>query len=289
MQSNFKDFFKEGFNIDCESMKEKEIVDVEEHGIEVLSFNIKNKENEFRKVNKVVRKPDSYTYTFLVGNDKIEVTKDHMFYIKIDKEPTYMEVSHIIKMFNKNKIHILNIDNEFVSISKIEKSDKKYPIYDMEVDGNNNFYTSGYLSHNTMFGNPEVVCGGNALKFYASVRLDIRRSITTKNSVMEDGVKMGNQVTVKVVKNKVSPPFRQCEFDILYGEGIDSYGELVKMALDLGMIQKSGTWFSYNDTKLGQGVLGAIQFLKEDSKMCEEIKERVIESYTPLEFEPEKE
>lgn len=140
-----------------------------------------------------------------------------------------------------------------------------------------------------MFGNPEVTTGGNALKFYASVRLDIRRSITTKNSVMDGDQKIGNQVTVKVVKNKVSPPFRQCEFDVLYGEGIDSYGELLKMGAETGVILKSGSYFSYNGANLGQGKDATITALKADNDLHNEIKARVIESYTPVEYIPEPE
>lgn len=140
-----------------------------------------------------------------------------------------------------------------------------------------------------MFGSPETTTGGNALKFYASVRLDIRRSVTTKNSVMDGDVKIGNQVTVKVVKNKVSPPFRQCEFDILYGEGIDTYGELLNMAVETGIINKSGTYFSYESDKLGQGKTAVIELLKKNDELYKEIQKKVRESYTPVEFQPEKE
>lgn len=140
-----------------------------------------------------------------------------------------------------------------------------------------------------MFGSPETTTGGNALKFYASVRLDIRRSVTTKNSVMDGDMKIGNQVTVKVVKNKVSPPFRQAEFDILYGEGIDTYGELLNMAVDTDIISKSGTFFSYDHNKLGQGKTQVVELLKKDSDLYKEIEKKVRESYTPTEFKPEPE
>jgi recombination protein RecA len=122
-----------------------------------------------------------------------------------------------------------------------------------------------------MFGNPETTTGGNALKFYASVRLDIRRigSIKDKDNVI------GNQTRVKVVKNKVAPPFRQVEFDIMYGEGISRTGELVDLGVKAEIIEKSGSWFSYNGQRIGQGKENAKQFLKENAAIADEIEAKV--------------
>jgi len=124
-----------------------------------------------------------------------------------------------------------------------------------------------------MFGNPETTTGGNALKFYSSVRLDIRRIAAIKDG---DSV-VGNRTRVKVVKNKVAPPFRDCEFDILYGQGISKIGDLLDLAVTHGLISKSGTWFSYNDTRIGQGRTNSRTFLTENPEIYIEIESKLRE------------
>ncbi len=125
-----------------------------------------------------------------------------------------------------------------------------------------------------MFGNPETTTGGNALKFYASVRLDIRRI-----SQIKDGdVASGNRTRVKVVKNKVAPPFRQVEFDIIFGEGISKVGEIIDMGVELGILQKSGSWFSYGESKVGQGRDAVKQFLHDNPEMMEEMETKIREA-----------
>jgi recombination protein RecA len=125
-----------------------------------------------------------------------------------------------------------------------------------------------------MFGNPETTTGGNALKFYASVRMDIRKIATLKqgNDVI------GSRTKVKVVKNKVAPPFKEVEFDILYGEGISKVGDLIDMAVDKGIIDKSGAWFSYGKDRIGQGRENTRIFLKDRPEMCTEIREKLLAS-----------
>jgi recombination protein RecA len=122
-----------------------------------------------------------------------------------------------------------------------------------------------------MFGNPETTTGGNALKFYSSVRLDIRRMAQIKDG--EEAV--GNRVKVKVVKNKVAPPFRQAEFDIIFGQGISKMGEIIDMGVELGVIQKSGSWFSYDTTKLGQGREAVKQLINDNPELAAELEAKI--------------
>ena len=129
-----------------------------------------------------------------------------------------------------------------------------------------------------MFGNPETTTGGNALKFYASVRLDIRRM-----SQIKDGEEaIGNRVKVKVVKNKVAPPFRTAEFDIVFGEGISKIGEIIDMGVEMGIVQKSGSWFSYNGDKLGQGREAVKGLLHDNPQLADEIENKIREKIKEL-------
>ena len=123
-----------------------------------------------------------------------------------------------------------------------------------------------------MFGNPETTTGGNALKFYASVRLDIRRSTQIKDG---DGSVRGNKTRVKVVKNKVAPPFKLAEFDIMYGEGVSKVGEILDLAVEFDIIQKSGSWFSYDATKLGQGRDAVKQMIKDNPDLMDELEAKI--------------
>lgn len=123
-----------------------------------------------------------------------------------------------------------------------------------------------------VYGSPEVTTGGMALQFYASIRLQVSRSISNENSVMQGDVKIGNKVTVKVIKNKCSAPFRTASFNIIYGEGIDQSGEVVDLAVSKGVIQKSGSWYSYNSNKLGQGKDAVTEILRDNPEIMEEIK-----------------
>jgi len=129
-----------------------------------------------------------------------------------------------------------------------------------------------------MFGNPETTTGGNALKFYASVRIDIRRSTQLKDT---EGGALGNKTRVKIVKNKVAPPFKTAEFDIMYGEGISKTGEILDIGVDLDIIEKSGSWFSYGGSKLGQGRDSVKSILKDNPELMEELEQKILEQLKP--------
>lgn len=126
-----------------------------------------------------------------------------------------------------------------------------------------------------MFGNPETTTGGRALKFYASVRMDVRRT----ESIKTGGEVVGNHVRVKVVKNKIAPPFKEAEFDIMFGEGISKEGDILDLAANIGIVNKSGAWYAYNDGKIGQGRENAKKYLKENPEIAEEIEQKVRVHY----------
>jgi recombination protein RecA len=139
--------------------------------------------------------------------------------------------------------------------------------FDIEVEGTHNYFVDGVMVHNS----PETTPGGRALKFYSSVRLDIRRIESIK-----DGVEVvGNRTRVKVVKNKVAPPFKQSEFDIMYGKGISREGSVLDIGVDLGFVKKSGAWYTYEGEQLGQGRENAKQFLTDNPEVMVEISERI--------------
>ena len=135
-----------------------------------------------------------------------------------------------------------------------------------------------------MFGNPETTTGGRALKFYSSVRLDVRRI----ESLKQGGEVIGNRTRVKVVKNKIAPPFKEAEFDIMFGEGISTVGDILDLAADNSIVNKSGAWYAYEGNKIGQGRENAKQYLRDNPEICAQIERKVRELFN-LEEAPEKE
>jgi recombination protein RecA len=143
--------------------------------------------------------------------------------------------------------------------------------FDIEVEGSHNYFAEGVMVHNS----PETTPGGRALKFYSSVRLDIRRIETLKEGTGEG---IGNRVRVKVAKNKMAPPFRKAEFDIMFGEGISREGSLLDIAVDEGVVRKSGAWFTFDDDQLGQGRENAKRFLKENPEIAMQLQDKVYQA-----------
>ena len=127
-----------------------------------------------------------------------------------------------------------------------------------------------------MFGNPETTAGGRALKYYASVRLDIRKI----ENIKQDGEVVGNRARVKVVKNKVAPPFREAEFDIVYGKGISKEGNIVDIAVNLDIVEKSGSWFSYNGDRIGQGRENVKKYLSDNPEIAKEVEEKIRANFS---------
>ena len=139
--------------------------------------------------------------------------------------------------------------------------------FDIEVEGSHNYLADGVVVHNS----PETTSGGRALKFYASIRLDVRRI-----EALKDGAEVvGNRTRAKVVKNKLAPPFRSAEFDVIYGQGISKEGSLLDVGVDVGLIKKSGAWFTYDGDQLGQGRENARNFLRDNPELAREIEEKI--------------
>ena len=141
--------------------------------------------------------------------------------------------------------------------------------FDIEVEGNHNYFADGVMVHNS----PETTSGGKALKFYASIRLDVRRIETLKDGT--DSV--GNRTKIKVVKNKVAPPFKQAEFDIMYGKGISREGGLIDVGVEAGLVRKAGAWYTYEGDQLGQGKENARSFLKDNPDLANELEKKILE------------
>lgn len=276
---DFGQFFKAAFGIDIKNMEIGIEIDVKNFQIEVLSYNRNTDKTEFNLVNTIIRKPDSLLYEVHIGETIIRCSKDHKFYCKLgeDKLPVYQEL-HLLYTLVKQGASIYLLDNEqkFIKINQIVKTNVVAPIYDMEVKGNNNLFTNGFLSHNTIFGDNMTTQGGLALEFYSHIRLKCTRSTAVANSIMEDDIKMGNKHKVEVFKNKVAAPFRKAEYDIIYGEGIDIYDELVTLGLEYEVFTKSGGWTTCDGEKYANAKF--LEKLKTDKAFFTDLRTRTLAS-----------
>jgi len=262
--------FKEEFGVDWETMKEFESVNVEKFGKKIRSFNPKTKKEEFNLIKNIVRKPNSKAYLVKCNGKEFECSADHKVAIKFDKELpdfTYMTVSQLKKTGN---YYMYN--DGFWEKATVKALNKEIPILDIEVENTHNYFANGILSHNTVYGSPECQPGGNALKFMAHIRCEVRKGEKDEGEKDEDVI--GIKARIKNVKNKTSVPFRKGEIFISFKDGVDVYGEYVDFAVSMEIIQKSGAWFTVNGNRL-QGKANVVKFLKEDSEVFEIIKEKV--------------
>jgi hypothetical protein len=273
-KTTIEKMFLEAFNIKAEEMKIGEIINVSNYGIEILSYNENKKINEYRLIKNIIRKRTSIGYSIVVSGSEMIFSKNHLLFVLFDgmKSPSYIEVGNLKKF--KGGFKLLNEQNIWVDLDSPIQKKENVSIFDFEVEGNHNYFSNGVLSHNTIFGNPETTTGGNALKFYASIRLDIRRISTEKDG----DISTGNRVKVKVVKNKTYPPFKTCEFSIVFGEGISLEGEIVDIGSEMGIIKKAGSWYSFEETKLGQGRDSVIAILKDNVELREVLREKILQN-----------
>jgi hypothetical protein len=278
-ESNFKDFFKLAFGLDCEKMKPDAPIFVGEEKVYVKSYNHKKKTNEDRLVQFAVRKKDDYIYKVFVGEQTIEVTRDHRFYVHYESlsNPIYIFVKDMETILKNEDLFLLNINGTFDKVEKISKNDFKEIILDIQVQGNENYFSNNYLSHNSLYGNPEVTSGGNALKFYASQRIDVRKA--KGKSLDDDGNISNTEMNITVVKNKLAPPFRKAKLMNVFNVGIDNAFDILNVSVDLGFVKKSGSWFSYGDTRLGQGVDAVCVLLRDNPDLLQELETQIRTHY----------
>lgn len=249
---NMEDLFKK-VNLDYRQMEKNIPYDVSSKNIKIKSFNHEKNEVEFKKILSLVHKDDVIGYNLVTktGDILLKCSGDHRIFDNEKKQ--YIKVKDI------ESGSALTNSGESLTFF-VKKTNETYPIVDMEVEDNENYFTNGLLSHNT---------GGNALKFYSSQRFDIRKIETITGKDSEDAT--ANKVRVKCVKNKVAPPFKKAEFLIEFGKGFNKLDSLVNVAVKLEVIDKKGAWYSYKEEKIGQGKENVLKFLTENPELYNEI------------------
>ncbi len=262
--------FKSEFGIDWKEMKEFEAINVEKFGKKIRSFNPKTKKEEFNLIKNIIRKPNSKAYMVKCNGKEFECSADHKVAIKFDKDLpdfTYMTVSQLKKTGN----YFMYNDGNWEAAT-VKSLDKEIPILDIEVENTHNYFANGILSHNTVYGSPECQPGGQALKFMAHIRCEIRKG--EKNEGEEDEDVIGIKAKIKNVKNKTSVPFRKGEIFISFKNGIDVYGEYLDFSVSMGIIQKGGAWYTI-DGERAQGRENAIELLRKNETIFNNIKNKV--------------
>ncbi len=268
--TNLRDFIIEAFELDPAELSQGETVNVSEKNIGVLSYNIKENKVEYKKVLNLVRKRDENIYVVTVNDQRIEVTGDHKFYAKLSKSPAYIKCNELFKIQKLEDIYLLNLNNEFQKIEKIDREKTKHSIYDIEVEDNHNYFVNGFLSHNTMFGDPRTTQGGHALKFYSDCIIEVSKTLAK-----EGDQAYGNITKVKTIKNKMAPPYRTTSFEIVYGKGIDRFAELMELGADYDVLKKRGNVVTFNETKFEYSEFEAL--LGDNPELEEEIIKTILE------------
>ena len=246
-----------------QDLAENSWIDVSNKNIQILCFDHYFNKQTRAKILKLVRKENSQVFELrdLDGNLLLQATTWHKVF-----DPTTYSYVALGSIKKTDTIHLLDKKNRIVS-AKVFATNKTSPILDMEVEDKHNYYSNDILSHNT-------VSGGNALRFYASQRLDIRKIDNIKTSDEQIGIRS----RVKVVKNKVGAPFRIAEFNIMFGTGIDWAMDLLDSAVQAELINKSGAWFSYKGNNIGQGSSNTAQAIRDNEELANELKELLTNS-----------
>lgn len=273
--TSIADFFKEAFQIDWQGMQVNKEIDVSSFNKKVLSFNPITNKNEYQLVTKIIRKENSVEYLVYNTNTNeiiLQCSGDHKLAFISQKNKskfTYINVSYLKSV--KGPKYTYSSELQLIPI-RIISTKNKIPILDFEVDNNNNYFSNGILSHNTIFGNPETTSGGNALKFFASIRLEIRKV----ENLLENDEVVGIKTRIKNIKNKTAPPFRKCEMDISFKTGLNIISQYIDFAIDYNLVNKGGAgWFTLPTGEKVQGREKLIQYYKDNVSEYLKIKEKV--------------
>lgn len=266
-------FFFDAFQVDWRSMKKNVFIDVSSKNVKIKAWDPQKQQESFQKVLKIIRKKDSTEYVVVNNSTSLSCSERHLIAIKFDLENptfTYVAVGDLYTFQKKNICYSFN--GTSWEKTEILKKSNKIPILDLEVEGTSNYFSDSILSHNS-YGSPVTTPGGKALKFFASVRLEVARIDT----LMKGEDPIGSKVRIKAAKNKVAPPFKKVEIDLFYDSGFSKESALIESAVDLGLFKKSGSWFSYNDNKIGQGKENVRQYLLDEPSFYDRIEKEITE------------
>ncbi len=212
------------------------------YNVSELGYRIRTP-NGFERVLSIIRKKDDYIYQLVTNDFLLKGAGNHLVCVADGKNNLFWKTLSSLEGLAPLEFRVVTVNG--LATFFVSPIYKKSLILDIEVEGSHSYFTDGILSHNTIFGNPETTTGGEALKFYASIRLDIRK----KDDIKTSAEVIGNSVKVTVKKNKVAPPFRIAEYDIYYDEGISRVSELIKIGTDLGYVEKSGGWYTMGEER----------------------------------------